>query len=663
MNEFNQQIQQAAARQRLFILSLTITLAVSALIVGAFAFLLKGTPLQIRPADANRTASVEVTGGIAYLFEGTLFSLSRSPVIRVSSEGFKPAEKTISPDQEGHTLTVTLEELPARLLLGTSLEEDVEWRINDIPVAVSPSLDHELKAGNYKISIFHKYHQPESWDLTVGRGESYEETVPLRKVEGKIAISATPEGARLFIDDEPQENLPISIKKPGGAYALRLEKENYTTIEETVEVTRQIPNIIRNYRMQLLQSYLSVSLKPFGGSFTVNGKPVRDASRLPVGATKSYYVRYQKEGYYTFEQKIKVLPGETKKIDIRLKPEIAEVALTSTPSATVLIDGQPMGQTPLTLRLPAKKHKVSFVKKGYRTLKKTIRPSAVSPVRLSVKLVTEQSARLAEAKRNYRNSAGMSMLLFKPGTVTLGAPRHEKGQRANEFLRDVQLTRHFYVSKNEVTEKQFAAFRASGGAGASSLPVANISWNEAAAFCNWLSKKEGFTPFYRFKGKRYAGFDATSNGYRLPSEAEWEWLARKAGRKKQSRFPWGNDSVIPPGSGNIADESAKGVTRFYVPNYTDGHAKASPVGSFSPGKAGLNDLFGNVSEWVHDYYSLIPPPKGSVLRDPLGDQAGDKHVIKGASWSSGTLTEIRPSYRQASDKGSPEVGFRVARYL
>ncbi len=663
MNEFNQQIRQAAARQRLFILSLTITLAVAVLIVGAFAFLLKGTPLQIKPADATRTASVEVTDGIAYLFDGTLFSLSRSPVIHITAEGFKPAEKTISPDQEGHTLTVTLEELPARLLLSTSLQEDVEWRIDDIPVAVSPSLDHELKAGSYKISILHKYHQPESWDLTVGRGESYEETIPLQKVAGKLTISATPEGTQLFIDDELQENPPVSLQKPGGPYAIRLEKENYTTIEETIEVTRQIPDVIRNYRMQLLQSYLTVSLHPSGGSFTVNGKPVRDASRLSIGANKPYYIRYQKEGFYAFEQKIKVLPGETKKIDIRLKPEIAEVALTSTPSATVLIDGQPMGQTPLTLRLPAKKHQVSFVKKGYRTLKKTIRPSSASPVRLSVTLVTEQSARLAEAKRNYRNSAGMSMLLFKPGAVTLGAPRHEKGQRANEFLRKVQLTRHFYVSKDEVTQKQFAAFRASGGAGSSSLPVANISWDEAAAFCNWLSKKEGFKPFYRFKGKRYSGFDATSNGYRLPSEAEWEWLARKAGRKKQSRFPWGDDTVIPPGSGNIADESAKGITRFYVPNYTDGHAKASPVGSFAADKAGLNDLFGNVSEWVHDYYSLIPPPKGSVLKDPLGDQVGDKHVIKGASWSSGTLTEIRPAYRQAADKGTPQVGFRIARYL
>jgi formylglycine-generating enzyme required for sulfatase activity len=170
-------------------------------------------------------------------------------------------------------------------------------------------------------------------------------------------------------------------------------------------------------------------------------------------------------------------------------------------------------------------------------------------------------------------------------------------------------------------------------------------------------------PFYKFSGNRFAGFNPSANGYRLLSEAEWEWLARKAGRSEQTRFPWGDQPVIPTGAGNISDESARGKARFYVPDYDDGFAGMAPVGSFDADQAGLNDLFGNVSEWVNDYYSLAPPAAGETLENPLGAPSGDKHVIKGSNWQSGTLTELRPSYRDAGGEGRKNLGFRIGRYL
>ena len=70
-----------------------------------------------------------------------------------------------------------------------------------------------------------------------------------------------------------------------------------------------------------------------------------------------------------------------------------------------------------------------------------------------------------------------------------------------------------------------------------------------------------------------------------------------------------------------------------------------------------------MSEWVHDYYSLIPPPAGQVLRDPLGGSSGENHLYKGASWASGTLSEIRPAYRGSASQGSDKIGFRLPRYI
>ena len=134
-------------------------------------------------------------------------------------------------------------------------------------------------------------------------------------------------------------------------------------------------------------------------------------------------------------------------------------------------------------------------------------------------------------------------------------------------------------------------------------------------------------------------------------------------KKKQTIFAWGNETVIPSRTANVADESAKGQVRFFVPNYNDGYSGIAPVGSFEREASGLYDMAGNVSEWVHDVYSIVPPQANSVVNDPLGDQRGSSHVVKGANWRSGTITALRPAFREGLTAGRDDVGFRVGRYL
>jgi len=100
-----------------------------------------------------------------------------------------------------------------------------------------------------------------------------------------------------------------------------------------------------------------------------------------------------------------------------------------------------------------------------------------------------------------------------------------------------------------------------------------------------------------------------------------------------------------------------------VPNYSDGHAGIAPVGSYPAEPSGLYDLTGNVSEWVHDAYSLVPPVGQTTELDPLGQNTGDTHTVKGSNWRSGTITELRASYRDGAKSGRDDIGFRVARYI
>lgn len=100
-----------------------------------------------------------------------------------------------------------------------------------------------------------------------------------------------------------------------------------------------------------------------------------------------------------------------------------------------------------------------------------------------------------------------------------------------------------------------------------------------------------------------------------------------------------------------------------MPNYNDGYVNVAPVGHFRRELSGLYDMAGNVSEWVHDVYSIKPPMTNTSVRNPMGEQRGHSHVIKGANFRSGTITTLRPAFREGLTTGRDDVGFRIGRYL
>ncbi len=174
-------------------------------------------------------------------------------------------------------------------------------------------------------------------------------------------------------------------------------------------------------------------------------------------------------------------------------------------------------------------------------------------------------------------------------------------------------------------------------------PVVNVSWNDAKAYCEWLSRKEGKT-------------------YRLPTEAEWEYACR-AGTK--SRYWNSSDPEELVSIANVWDLSANSRFRTlnWVPqnylNSNDGYAFSAPVGRFKPNPFGLYDMHGNAVEWCEDwydenYYAKSPP------EDPQGPTAGSFRVIRGGGWyyyavlcRAADRNEIPPSNRNCN------IGFRV----
>jgi formylglycine-generating enzyme required for sulfatase activity len=197
--------------------------------------------------------------------------------------------------------------------------------------------------------------------------------------------------------------------------------------------------------------------------------------------------------------------------------------------------------------------------------------------------------------------------------------------------------------------------------------VTNLNWADAVEFCNWLSLKEGLPAAYERRDGRWQLVTPVNRGYRLPTEAEWEYAARYVDGKRWQRYAWGDQLPPPAGAANLGGQEALPPRpgpdvrlATSLPGYKDEHAVVAPVGSYARSIAGFNDLGGNVSEWVHDVYVSLP--ESVAVTDPMGATTDGAHAMRGANWRTTVIADLRPAWRERAPSPSQTLGFRVARF-
>jgi formylglycine-generating enzyme required for sulfatase activity len=292
--------------------------------------------------------------------------------------------------------------------------------------------------------------------------------------------------------------------------------------------------------------------------------------------------------------------------------------------------------------LPVGKYVVIVDSPGHKSLRKEITIEENKTYSLDLKL--EQGA--DDLLRTESLTSPAILKKIDGGYFEMGATRDQgSGSRMELPVRTVAVNM-FYIGTTEVTQNQWLEVMGENPSifkdvsNGISLPVENISWLDAVNFCNKLSEKEGLTPAYKIEeGLVSCNFEA--NGFRLPTEAEWEYAARGDDSTAQFKFSGSNNFEEVAW---IKSNSGK---------------KTKSVGQKSPNKNGLYDMTGNVSEFCNDYYDKYD---SADLLNPKGPKTGKKITIRGGSWNS-TEGKSRIASRESNAAGvnKSTTGFRLVR--
>lgn len=230
----------------------------------------------------------------------------------------------------------------------------------------------------------------------------------------------------------------------------------------------------------------------------------------------------------------------------------------------------------------------------------------------------------------------------------MGSPADEPGRDTDEPQHMMVLGWKVWVEDHEVTQAEYEAITQSSPSHfrGADLPVENITWLDAITYCNLRSTREGLTPAYTIAGNS-ATWDPAADGYRLPTDAEWEWACRAG---SQTAFA----------AGPLVEETCGVDPVLDTMGWYCGNAGISthPVKSKQPNALGLYDMHGNVWEWCWDWYS----PEGPGPSQPTGPASGSQRVIRGGSWYY-FARDCRSAARAPYWPNSKDdiVGFRVAR--
>lgn len=641
------------------------------MIASFLLFTSKSIEFEIDPPGPD---SFDIEGGWFRLPVGDRVLLRKGNyTVNIEKQGYYDVGQTfVVGDEQSMTVKLRMRKKPGRLNVITEPAADAVVTIDGSLVGKAPYGPIELQPGQHSVRV--ESERFLSYEGIVGmQGLDREQDVYVQLVPrwSEVEVRSEPPGAAIFSGEDEVGVTPATVQLLEGTHDITVVRDGYSAWDGKIVAEPNVSQTLPVIQLQPADARLLVKTIPRGANVTVNGR-YRGQSPITLSLSPDvdYTIGMSKAGYGVTSRNLRLQSAASDTITVDLSARVGTVTVNVQPAdATVYVDGRARGTGKTTVRMSSAPHRIEVKRQGFRDWSRSITPRPGYPQTLTANLQSLESVARNAVARTMQTAAGQELRRVEGGTFSMGASRAEPGRRANEVIRPVTIATPFMISVHEVTNKQFAEFRKnhdSGAAthpslGADGNPVANVSWSDAAQYCNWLSKKEGRSPAYRQEFGKWVPIYPFTDGYRLPTEAEWAWAIRYAERDRPFKFPWGTKWPPPKESGNYADRSARELVPSILPAYDDAYASTAAVGSFKANPLGIHDGGGNVAEWVNDWYTVPTPGITTPVVDPTGPDRGTSRVIRGSSWRHAGETQLRLSYRDYSSEPRVDVGFRIAR--
>jgi formylglycine-generating enzyme required for sulfatase activity len=635
--------------------------------MAVLASRLQPVTLVVQPAEAD--VSVK---GIGWRASNTLMMLPGERTVTATLEGYADLQRTVTV-REDQALEVSLRLQPLPGILEIDTGGVIARVFVDGAEVGKTSDDIKVAGGERTLTLRADRHLDVIQRIKVtGKGVRQALRIPMQSSWGRLEVSATSSGATIAVDGAAPQALPAVLDVPAGVHRLNVAAPGSKPWQSAVLVRAGETTRVGPVVLGAPDADLRVSSRPTGADVTVGGvfrgrTPLSVA--LPAGMEHAVGVSLQ--GYRAAERQVIAESGRRIDLALTLQPVLVRLTVQGDPAdAEIWVNGSERGKAPLSIELPARKHLIEARRSGLQTARFEVDLSAAVERRVDYSLIPEgRKADWKPPPSAMKSDSGTLLRLMPTGSFNQGSERREQGRRANEFSRAVTLSRPFYLGTREVTNGEFRRFRpahASGFIGKRTLdldgqPVTGVSWSDAVQYCNWLSTTEGLPVAYEQKDGKWVLKQPVPPGYRLPTEAEWEFVARYAGPGMRARrYEWGDALPPPAGFANLAGSEAAAEMPKVLEGWADDYPVVASPGKFAANMLGIFDMTGNVSEWVHDTYASFDAAGGGS--DPLGPPSGTRHVIKGSHYKTTSFAELRAAWREGGDTPSQTIGFRVARY-
>jgi formylglycine-generating enzyme required for sulfatase activity len=631
------------------------------------------------PADAEKYIDGKLLG------TDKLYNVERGThTLLLKKAGYKNLERQITVSEENKYLeNLKMTELELAAVQIRSTPQGATVLIDGVDKGKT-DVGHWYYPGSYELKLNLTGYLPITEKITVREGQTNTFSKTLTKNIAYLTLSVNPADATITI--QGKNYAPGEIELIPGHYTVQISRSGY--LSQSLEISLELgQRLSRSITLVKNAGTLVVTVSPTDAVLLINKENMGSQRRIEL-APGRYRLELEKTGWNGISEMIEIELGATLNKSYTLIQKVGKLQFSVTPldaavslkhsdgsvnkswSGMQMLKDLPIGEYTLTASMngyESKTQKLIIEENKSASVTMTLDKKAAAPV--------AATPTVADPSADGRSASGIEMLFIKGGSFDMGS---NDGENDEKPVHRVTVS-DFYMGKTEITVAQFAEFIAaanyktsaeSGGgsyiwtgsqwekrSGVSwkddvngksrprsdyNHPVIHVSWLDAAEYCNWLSRKEGRSPAYSINGSNVS-WNQNANGYRLPTEAEWEYAAGTS-TSLSNRMKWAGTS----------NENSLGNYAWYSSN---SGSKTHPVGTKQPNALGLHDMSGNVWEWCWDWYGSY---SSNAQTNPAGPPSGSRRVIRGGGWFHDAQgCRVANRFGRPPSDSSTTLGFRL----